>query len=228
MFLIGMRVLVGCDGTLEDIAAIRKLHAHRCFVLTDAAIDISGVTTCTSIPKLKFDVAIQLNERPLDVDCKCVVIVRNPVRIYVREHGRRTLLKHDFTEQLMKHQPLDVSTRKQMEQHLFNTLVTRSPVDIDMQMNGLSQFVNTTCVYKHRFTQTTHAPVPPYISDLAATIAYVANGEYNVNKNTFTGSFSRWCTRLASHHLPCVSLVAIAVALTPTCDLPAHTLQALI
>lgn len=224
----GMRILVGCDGTLEDIAAVRKLQAHRCFVLTDACVDIPFVTCCSTIPKLKFDVAIQLNGRSLDVDCKCVVIERSPLRIFVREHGTQTVLKHDFTQQLLKHQPLDTSTRTHMEQHLFDTLVTRSPVDIDTQMDGLAPFVNTTHVYKHRFTRPQTVVVPSYISDLAATIAYVADGEYNAKNNTFTGSLSHWRQRLASYHLPCLSLVAIAVALTPTCELPAHTLQTII
>ena len=223
-----MRILIGCDGTLEDLAALRKLETHRCFVITEASVNLPFVTVCTTIPKLKFDVAIQLNALPLDVECKCVVIERNPVRIYVREHGSRNLLKHDFTQQLIKHQPLDSCTRREMEQHLFDTLVTRSPVDIDTQMNGLAPFVNTCSVYKHRFTQPTSHQVPSYIADLAAVIAYVANGEYNCTHNTFTGSLSRWRQRLASYHLPCVSLVAIAVALTPTGDLPAHTLQSII
>ena len=223
-----MRILVGCDGTLEDVAALRKLQAHRCFVLTRSTIDIPFATICATVPKLKFDVAIQLNDTPLDVDCKCVVIKRCPLQIFVCENGIRTLLKHDFTQQLMNHQPSDTTTRKQMEQHLFNTLITRTPLDIDTQMHGLSQFVKTTNVYNHRFTHATDIDVPSYISDLAATIAYVADGEYNSNKMSFTGSLTHWRRRLASFHLPCASLVAVAVALTPTCDLPAHTLQPII
>lgn len=190
-------------------------------------MELPFVTHCASIPKLKFDVAVQLNNQPLDVDCKCVVVKRNPLRIYVREHGMSTVLKDDFTQQLIQHQPLDTVMRTLMEEHLFNTLITRSPVDIDTQMNGLSKFVTAANVYHHRFTSKQH-DVPPNVADLAATIAYAANGQYNNAQKVFSGSVSHWRKRIASHHLPCASLVAIAVALTPTHDLPSHTLQQII
>lgn len=117
--------------------------------------------------------------------------------------------------------------RTLMEQHLFNTLVTRSPVDVDTQMDGLSKFVNAASVYHHRFTRKQH-DVPSCIADLAATIAYVANGQYNNTQQVFSGSVSHWRQRLASYHLPCASLVAVAVALTPTHALPTHTLTQII
>lgn len=224
---VDMRVLLACDGTLEDIAAIRKLHLHRCFVLTHANIDLPFVTACTQIPKLKFDVAVELNNTRLDVDCKCVSVQRNPVRIYLREDGTNTLLEPGFTQQLIQHQPTDQHVRTQMERHLFNTLVTRTPMDVPTQMKGLSKFVHKLSVYQHRFS-TPKANVPHFLEDLAATIAYVANGTYNHHTKTFSGSLHQWRKRLTSFHIPCTSLVAVAVALTPTSDLPVHTLQRII
>ena len=223
-----MRVLVSCDGTHEDIAGLSKLHAHRCFVLTKNTIPLPFVTTCNDIPKLRFDVAVQLNDHTLDVDCKCVVIRRNPLRIHVRENGRETLLRQEFTTQLVNNQPADAIVRKHMEQHLFHTLITRSPVDVEAQMHGLSKFVNAVSVYHHRFKHDTTHELPTDITDLAATIAYVANGTYNRNNKSFNGSISHLKQRLSSYHIPCASLVAFAVALTPTCNLPTHTLQRII
>ena len=211
-----MKVLIHCNGTLEDIAALRKLNNHECHVVCPKRLPVAHITQHTYVPRQYFDVAVELADATLNVHCKCIRLERYPLRITIRERDKISQVKPRFLQHLVANQPQDMHMRILMEKHLYNTAIARTPADPEQQLRLLKPYFHPVDVYKHRFEHNIPIHHNPVQDDLNAVLAYLADGRYN--GNTFQGSRAKWSKHIQNYHLPCLSLVAVAIALT------AHTL----
>ena len=211
-----MKILIHCNGTLEDIAALRKLYNHDCHVVCHKRLPVAHITQHKRVPRQHFDVAVELADTPLDVHCKCIRLERHPLRITIRERDKISHVKPRFLQHLVNNQPQDMHMRVLMEKHLYNTAIARTPADPVQQLRLLKPYFHHADVYKHRFEHKIPTHQNPEQNDLNAVLAYLADGSYK--GNTFHGSRTKWSKHLQQYHLTCLSLVGVAIALT------AHTL----
>lgn len=201
----GMKILVGCEGTLEDVAALDKLHRHECHVVCPKRLPLAHVTHHTHEPDDVFDVAVELSDQRLRAQCKRVRLERHPLRISLVDDQHTTHLASRFLQHLVVNQPQETTTRDFMTAHLYDTAVACVPPDPPRQLRALQPYV------PHTQLRT--------MSDLRQVLADVAHGYYTPNLDAFRGSRARWAQHVETHHLPCLSMVAVAVALT-SCPLP--------
>lgn len=207
-----MKILIKCNGTLEDIAALEKLQNHDCHVISPRKIPLNHITHHFDIPNEYFDVAVQLTKEALHVKCKCFCLERQPFRVTIRDKQKTSIVRPSFLNFLVTNQPQDPHTRVLMETHIYNTAIACAPTHPERQLNVLKPYYNNVDVYKHRFEQKIPTHKNTHLDTLHAVIAYLANGSYE--NNVFKGSRKRWAQHLSSYQISCLSLVTVAIALT--------------
>ena len=211
-----MKILIHCNGTLEDIAALRKLHNHDCHVVCHKRLPLAHLTQHTYVPNEHFDVAIQLADTNINVPCKRICLQRHPLRITIKEQRNTIDINPNFLQHLIANQPQDVHTRIQMEKHLYNTAIACTPQNPQQQLRALKPYFNPVDVFKHNIDQ----KISSHNQDkLNAVLSYLADGSYT--NNTFKGSRAKWYKHIDNYHIPCLSLIAVAIALTVQ-DLPVY------